>query len=93
MRSAWSGTFAAWSRNSNHSRTHRRRVLPVARIQRCLTAPHARSTAGVRIEERTVTHVSDREMIAGTGNPLGMDGIEFVEFSTSKPQALGRSSK
>jgi 4-hydroxyphenylpyruvate dioxygenase len=39
---------------------------------------------------RTVTHVSDREMIAGTGNPLGMDGIEFVEFSTSKPQALGQ---
>ena len=39
---------------------------------------------------RIVTHVSDREMIAGTGNPLGMDGIEFVEFSTSKPQALGQ---
>ena len=39
---------------------------------------------------RTVTPVSDREMIAGTGNPLGMDGIEFVEFSTSKPQALGQ---
>ena len=29
-------------------------------------------------------------MIAGSGNPLGMDGIEFVEFSTSKPQALGQ---
>ena len=37
-----------------------------------------------------MTHVSDRELIAGTGNPLGMDGIEFVEFSTSKPQALGQ---
>ena len=22
-------------------------------------------------------------------NPLGMDGIEFVEFATSQPQALG----
>lgn len=33
---------------------------------------------------------SDREPIAGTGNPLGVDGIEFVEFSTSKPQALGQ---
>jgi len=29
-------------------------------------------------------------MIAGVGNPLGMDGIEFVEFTTSKPQALGQ---
>ncbi len=39
---------------------------------------------------RIVTQVSDREMIAGVGNPLGMDGIEFVEFTTSKPQALGQ---
>lgn len=37
-----------------------------------------------------MTQIPDREMIAGTGNPLGMDGIEFVEFSTSKPQALGQ---
>jgi 4-hydroxyphenylpyruvate dioxygenase len=25
----------------------------------------------------------------GPGNPLGMDGIEFIEFATSQPQALG----
>jgi 4-hydroxyphenylpyruvate dioxygenase len=37
-----------------------------------------------------VTQVFDRELIAGTGNPLGLDGIEFIEFSTSKPQALGQ---
>ena len=39
---------------------------------------------------RIVTQVSDREMIAGVGNPLGLDGIEFVEFTTSKPQPLGQ---
>ncbi len=33
---------------------------------------------------------TDREAIAETSNPLGMDGIEFVEFATSKPQALGQ---
>ena len=33
---------------------------------------------------------SDREMIAGTGNPLGLDGIEFIEYSTARPQALGQ---
>jgi 4-hydroxyphenylpyruvate dioxygenase len=32
---------------------------------------------------------SDRELTTETGNPLGMEGIEFVEYSTSKPQALG----
>ena len=37
-----------------------------------------------------MTQPSDREPIAGAGNPLGVDGIEFVEFSTSKPQALGQ---
>ena len=37
-----------------------------------------------------MTQTSDRELIAGAANPLGMDGIEFVEFSTSKPQALGQ---
>ena len=31
----------------------------------------------------------DRESIAPAGNPLGLDGIEFVEYATSKPQALG----
>ncbi len=32
----------------------------------------------------------DREAIADAANPLGMDGIEFIEFATSKPQALGQ---
>jgi 4-hydroxyphenylpyruvate dioxygenase len=44
----------------------------------------------IRHKERIVTQTSDRELIAGAANPLGMDGIEFVEFSTSKPQALGQ---
>jgi 4-hydroxyphenylpyruvate dioxygenase len=33
---------------------------------------------------------SDREAISTATNPLGLDGIEFVEYSTSKPQALGQ---
>lgn len=32
----------------------------------------------------------DRESIADSANPLGLDGIEFIEFATSKPQALGQ---
>ena len=36
------------------------------------------------------TSTADREAIANAGNPLGLDGIEFIEYSTSKPQALGQ---
>ena len=32
----------------------------------------------------------DREVPADASNPLGLDGIEFVEYATSKPQALGQ---
>ena len=33
--------------------------------------------------------LSDREDIAHDANPLGLAGIEFIEYATSKPQALG----
>ncbi|WP_119153529.1 4-hydroxyphenylpyruvate dioxygenase [Caldimonas tepidiphila] len=33
---------------------------------------------------------TDREAIGQLPNPLGLDGIEFIEFSTSKPQAFGQ---
>ena len=33
---------------------------------------------------------TDREALADTANPLGLDGIEFIEYATSKPQALGQ---
>ncbi len=33
---------------------------------------------------------SDRELTPESTNPLEMDGIEFIEYSTSKPQALGQ---
>jgi 4-hydroxyphenylpyruvate dioxygenase len=36
-----------------------------------------------------MTNPLDREAISETLNPLGFDGIEFIEFATSKPQALG----
>ena len=32
----------------------------------------------------------DREAIGEPLNPLGLDGIEFIEYATSRPQALGQ---
>jgi 4-hydroxyphenylpyruvate dioxygenase len=32
----------------------------------------------------------DREEFAELPNPLGIDGIEFIEYATSRPQALGQ---
>ena len=32
---------------------------------------------------------TDREAIPEPQNPLGVDGIEFIELATSRPQALG----
>ncbi|MDP3085620.1 MAG: 4-hydroxyphenylpyruvate dioxygenase [Rubrivivax sp.] len=31
-----------------------------------------------------------RESIGETPNPLGLDGIEYIEYSTARPQALGQ---
>jgi 4-hydroxyphenylpyruvate dioxygenase len=36
-----------------------------------------------------MTNTLGREAVAEPLNPLGIDGIEFIEFATSKPQALG----
>src|SRR5512147_199298 len=36
-----------------------------------------------------MTNALDRETVPEPLNPLGIDGIEFIEFATSKPQALG----
>ncbi len=36
-----------------------------------------------------MTNAMDREAVAEPLNPLGIAGIEFIEFATSKPQALG----
>src|SRR4029453_16546994 len=33
---------------------------------------------------------ADRELTADATNPLGLDGIEFIEYATSRPQALGQ---
>jgi len=32
----------------------------------------------------------EREALEAPTNPLGMDGIEFIEYATAKPQALGQ---
>lgn len=36
-----------------------------------------------------MSNVTDRESVPEPPNPIGMDGIEFIEFTTSRPQALG----
>lgn len=33
---------------------------------------------------------ADREAITDAPNPVGLDGIEFIEYATTKPQALGQ---
>ena len=33
---------------------------------------------------------SEREIPVDAFNPLGLDGIEFVEYSTNRPQAFGQ---
>jgi 4-hydroxyphenylpyruvate dioxygenase len=37
----------------------------------------------------SMTPTLDREAVPEPHNPLGIDGLEFIEFATSKPQALG----
>ncbi|MEO8136621.1 MAG: 4-hydroxyphenylpyruvate dioxygenase, partial [Betaproteobacteria bacterium] len=32
----------------------------------------------------------EREVPADVSNPMGLDGVEFIEFATSRPQALGQ---
>lgn len=36
-----------------------------------------------------MTNTMDREAVPELSNPIGFDGIEFIEYATSKPQALG----
>jgi 4-hydroxyphenylpyruvate dioxygenase len=38
----------------------------------------------------TLASVADREAIGALPNPLGLQGIEFIEYTTSRPQALGQ---
>jgi len=36
-----------------------------------------------------MTNTLDREAVPEAQNPLGIDGLEFIEFAMSKPQAMG----
>jgi 4-hydroxyphenylpyruvate dioxygenase len=38
----------------------------------------------------TPQNAPQREAIPETDNPLGLDGIEFIEYATARPQALGQ---
>ena len=33
---------------------------------------------------------SNREAVPDMPNPAGIEGIEFIEYATSRPQALGQ---
>jgi 4-hydroxyphenylpyruvate dioxygenase len=37
-----------------------------------------------------MTTSTDREEFSDAANPLGLEGIEFIEYATTKPQALGQ---
>jgi 4-hydroxyphenylpyruvate dioxygenase len=37
-----------------------------------------------------MTHPTDREINLRPINPMGLDGIEFIEYATTRPQALGQ---
>ncbi len=38
----------------------------------------------------TIASPPQREAIPEAANPLGLDGIEFIEYTTARPQALGQ---
>ena len=35
-------------------------------------------------------HSQDREALGELPNPVGLDGIEYIEYTTARPQALGQ---
>ena len=37
-----------------------------------------------------MTSLTDRELTADAANPVEIDGIEFIEYATSRPQSLGQ---
>ncbi len=37
-----------------------------------------------------MTPTEDREALADASNPMGMEGIEYIEYRTARPQALGQ---
>jgi 4-hydroxyphenylpyruvate dioxygenase len=50
---------------------------------------HPRGDAIAVRQGASMTSQLDREAVSESQNPLGFDGIEFIEFATSRPQALG----
>src|ERR1700675_695768 len=42
-----------------------------------------------RWEGLECTQMTNQERMPEPSNPLGMDGIEFIEYATSQPQAFG----
>src|SRR4249920_3267074 len=56
-------------------------------LSRPLFAPGFRAVPQAMFSSRCPMTIS--ESIPDPTNPLGMDGIEFIEYTTSQPQAFG----
>ena len=53
------------------------------------TVPNAGSNMGSNLGSNVGSSIN-RESLPQSSNPLGLDGIEFVEYTTARPQALGQ---
>ena len=58
-----------------------------------MTTAAAASAASAGAPDAGLRPAADiaREIAADAANPLGLDGIEFVEYATTRPQALGQA--
>ena len=67
------------------------RPADAARVEAHFRGLLARAPRGLNFSERQAMPTTvDREAIGELPNPLGLAGIEFVEYATSRPQALGQ---
>ena len=71
-------------------RTLHRPARPTRRGCRRISAACWRSATRPDPQGDAMPPTVDREAIAELPNPLGLDGIEFIEYATSRPQALGQ---
>src|SRR5579862_2429123 len=67
-----------------------------ARSRGCRLARSTSSECGLpstppRPQEHAMTSPAlEREIVSDASDPIGLDGIEFIEYTTPRPQALGQ---
>src|SRR5262245_51607455 len=82
-----------------HGRAHGPRISHRAEARRCelttmlnwpSSAPDAIDGSETRIPgRRSMSRCHAAEAVPEPSNPLGLDGIEFIEYATAQPQAFG----